>query len=324
MTLVTGASGFVGRALCAALAVNGYKVRAALRRPDAASAGKRVSAQNVLVGEIGPETAWSQALDAVDCVVHLAARVHIMRETASEPLAEYRKVNVAGTERLAREAATASVRRFIYLSSIKVNGEVTFDHPFTETDAPNPQDAYGISKWEAEQALHRIGRESKMEMVILRPPLVYGPHVKGNFLSLLRAVDRGWPLPLGSIHNARSLIYLGNLADAIIRCISHASAAGQTFLVSDSEDVSTPELIERVAKAFARHSRLIPFPPALLNVAARLIGKNGAAARLTGWLQTDSSKFCRELEWRAPYSMDAGLAATASWYRGEREKGAAV
>ncbi|MGH8769819.1 MAG: UDP-glucose 4-epimerase family protein [Burkholderiales bacterium] len=315
--LVTGVAGFVGRALIACPGAKNYSLCLALRVK-----ANFVAFETVLTGDIGPETSWEAALQGVSCIVHLAARTHVARETASDPLAEYRKVNVAGTERLASEAARAGVRRFVYLSSIKVNGEKFpltplckwGSRPFTESDAPNPQDAYGITKWEAEQALHRIGRETGMEIVILRPPLVYGPHVKGNFLSLLKAVDRGWPLPFRSIRNARSLIYVGNLVDAIMRCIAHPKAAGQTFLVSDGEDVSTPELVERIAKGLDRPLRLVPLPPVLLNTAASFIGKKGAAARLTGSFQVDSSKIRGELEWTRPYSMAEGLAATCSWY----------
>jgi nucleoside-diphosphate-sugar epimerase len=268
------------------------------------------------VGEIGPSTEWKQALGGVSCVVHLAARAHVMRETALNPIDEYRKVNMLGTVRLAWEAARAGVRRFVFLSSVKVNGESTTGRPpFTEADPARPQDAYAMSKWEAEQALQAIANETGMEAVILRSPLIYGPRVKGNFLSLLNAIDRRLPLPLRSIDNKRSLIFVGNLADAIIRCISHPRAAGQTFLVSDGEDVSTPELVTRIAKSLNRPPRLVALPPDVLYAAGRILGRRDSVERLAGSLQVDCSRIKRELEWQPPHSMEDGLLETAKWLR---------
>jgi nucleoside-diphosphate-sugar epimerase len=315
--LVTGANGLVGRALCPALRATGFLVRAAVRQAHALTGQGGAIPDSFAIGEIGPQTDWRAALEQVDYVVHLAARVHVMRETAADPLAEFRRVNTAGTECLARMAAEAEVKRFVFVSTIKVNGERTFDRPFTEVDSPNPQDAYGISKWEAEQALIRVASETGLEIVSLRPPLVYGPGVKGNLLALLTAVARGLPLPLASINNRRSLIYVKNLADAIITCIAHPNAAGQTFLAGDAETVSTPELVRRIAVAFGQRARLLPGPPALLGLAGRIVGSSGAVDRLLESLELDCSKIRRELDWTPPYPMQEGLAAMTAWYRGE-------
>jgi nucleoside-diphosphate-sugar epimerase len=306
--LVTGAGGFVGRALCEALAASGRPFRACVRRPHPDLPGA------VAVGEIGPDTDWRAALEDVDAVAHLAARTHVMRETAADPLAEYRRINVLATERLARSAAARGVRRLVFVSSVKVNGESTRERPFTEDDPPQPEDAYGATKWEAEQLLHRVAGESGIEIVVLRPPLVYGPGVKGNFLRLMDLVARGVPLPLGRVTNRRSLIYVGNLADAIARALAAPQAAGRTYLVSDGEDVSTPELARAIARALGVRPRLLPAPAALLELGAALTGRRAQAARLLGSLQVDGSRIRRELDWRPPFSLARGLAATAEWY----------
>jgi nucleoside-diphosphate-sugar epimerase len=276
----------------------------------------REALETTSIGNIGPETNWADALTGIEAVVHLAARVHVLKESARNPLAEFRLVNVAGTERLARMAASAGVRRLVYVSSIKVNGEHTHEFPFTEADTPGPQDAYGLSKWEAELALLKIAAETGLEVVIVRPPLVYGPGAGGNFLRMMDWVNRGFPLPLGSIHNSRSLIYLGNLVDALVTCVVDPRAAGNLFLVSDGEDVSTPDLIRRLAQAIERRPLLIHFPPALLRLAGLLTGKSAEVERLLGSLRVDSSKIRRELRWTPPFSMMQGLRATATWYFG--------
>ena len=305
--LVTGANGFVGRALCEALAASGRRVKRALRmaqpgRPD-----------DVAVGDIGADTDWRSALEGVSSVVHLAARTHVLRETAADSLSEYRRVNLDGTRRLAQQAGRAGVRRLVFVSSIKVNGEVT-ERPFTEDDAPRPEDAYGVSKWEAEQALARVAGETGLQVAVLRPPLVYGPEVKGNFLRLMGLVARGTPLPLASITNRRSLIYVGNLVDAVIKAIDVPAAAGRAYLVSDGEDVSTPDLVRAIARALGVAPRLLPCPPAMLRLGAALTGKRAELARLTGSLQVDGSRAHRELGWQPRLSLAQGLAATARWY----------
>ena len=307
--LVTGANGFIGRALCEALSASGHTVRKAVR---ASGPGDKNA---IAVGDIGPGTDWGAALEGVSAVVHLAARTHVLRETAADPLAEYRRINVAATERLARSAAARGVRRLVFLSSVKVNGERTGARPFTEDDAPRPEDAYGESKWEAEQALARIAAETGLQAVVLRPPLVYGPGVKGNFLRLLQWVARGWPLPLGSVENRRSLIYVGNLVDAIVKAIEAPRAAGETFLVADSQDVSTPDLVRGLAAALGVKPRLLPFPLAPLRLASALAGRGAEFARLTGSLQVDSSRIQRKLDWRPRFTLAQGLAETARWYR---------
>ena len=307
LALITGASGFVGSALAAAL--QGRNIRRALRQ-------KAANAQpgDIVVGDISTNTDWQAALTGVDCVTHLAARTHVLREDAADPLAAYRRVNVEGTMQLARQAATAGVRRFVFLSSIKVNGESTPERPFTEADTPMPEDAYGVSKLEAETGLREIAAQSGMELVIIRAPLVYGPGVQGNFLRLMNFIERGLPLPLASVRNRRSLVYVGNLADAVVSCMDLPSAAGKTFLVSDGDDVSTPELIRRLASAMGRPARLLPCPVRPLQWGAAISGQSGALARLTGSLAVDSSSIRNTLGWHPRISLDQGLIETARWY----------
>lgn len=308
--LVTGAVGFVGRALCAALRQHKLPCIAAVRRAE----GGNGIAEEIAVGDLGPDTDWQAALQGIACVVHLAARTHVLDDRSPDPLAEYRRINVAVTRKLAQQAARSGVRRFVFLSSVKVNGESTTSQPFSERDVPRPEDAYGISKREAEDVLRAIGNETGMEIVILRPPLVYGPGVKGNFLRLLNAVAKGVPLPLASIDNRRSLVYVGNLVDAIITCIHAPAAAGRTFLVSDGEDLSTPELIRKLATAMGRKPRLLPCPPALLALAARLCGREAAFRRLSGSLAVDISALQQTLHWQPRYPTNQGFSATAQWY----------
>jgi UDP-glucose 4-epimerase len=248
----------------------------------------------------------------VDVVIHLAARVHVMNEKSDDPLADYRLLNVDGTVRLARMAAAFGIRRLVFLSSVKVHGEETAI-PYTEESPLNPLDPYATSKYEAEEVLKKIAAETGLEYVILRPPLVYGPGVKANFFSLMNWLDRGLPLPLGAVQNKRSLVALGNLTDLIIVCARHPAAANQVFLVSDGEDVSTTDLLQRMAKALGRSARLIPVPVSLLELGAKILGKQATARRLLGSLQVDISKVQDVLGWRPPESVDDGLRKTAEW-----------
>jgi len=247
-------------------------------------------------------------------VTHLAARVHIMNDTVTDPLTEFRKVNVDGTLKLARDAAVAGVRRFVYISSIKVNGEESSES-YTPDSPASPSDPYGISKWEAEVGLHKIASETGLEVVVVRPTLVYGPGVKANFLNMMKIICKSIPLPFASIRNRRSLIYVGNLVDALAVCATHPDAAGKTYMVSDGEDVSTPDLIRRTASALGVPVRLLPFPVSLMKLLGKLTGKGGVVNRLTGSLTVDSSKIRRELGWVPPFTMEEGLLETAAWYK---------
>ena len=306
--LVTGANGFVGKPLCAELYSHGYAVLSALRSLSSATKNTKV----VMVGEINSSTDWSLGLQNVEFVIHLAARVHVMNEVADDALAEFRKVNVEGTLNLAIQAAKAGVKRFIFVSSIKVNGEHSeIGKPFTEEDVANPQDPYGISKHEAEQGLMRIAEETGMEVVIIRPPLVYGAGVKANFASMMRVVKRGIPLPFGAIRNKRSFVYVGNLVSLILRCIDHPAAANQVFLVSDGQDISTTELLRDCAEALGVKARLLPVPQKLVEVCATIIGKRDVAQRLCGNLQVDITKARTLLGWTPSISVTDGLKATA-------------
>ena len=308
--LVTGASGFVGQALCSALELQGHRVRSATRKsPD------RTQSPAFAVGNIGPDTNWRAAVTGCDAVVHLAAHVHVMRGEAGDAAGTFHRVNVEGSENLARLAARAGVRRFVFLSSAKANGEASAERAFVETDPVMPKDAYGLSKAEAEKRLRIISTETGMEVVVVRPPLVYGPGVKANFLSLLRAVDSGIPLPLESIVNLRSLVYVGNLVHALGACLEHPAAANRTFFVSDDHDVSTPQLIREIATALGRKPPLFPLPPVMLRGIGALTGRTEQIARLTGSLQVDVSSIKTALAWRPPFSLQQGLAQTVSWYR---------
>ena len=251
---------------------------------------------------------YEDCLKGVECIVHAAARAHIMKDEVADPLAEYRRINVDGTLNLARQAVDAGVKRFIFISSIKVNGEQTpLGQPFTPDDTPAPEDAYGISKWEAEQGLQNLASETGIEIVIIRPPLVYGPGVKGNFASIMKLVAKGLPLPLGAINNQRSLVALDNLVDLIITCIDHPAAANQVFLAGDGQDLSTTELLHGVAKAMDKPSRLIPIPASLLMLGATLLGQKTVAQRLLGSLQVDISKARHILGWEPPITVEEGL-----------------
>jgi nucleoside-diphosphate-sugar epimerase len=298
--LITGGHGFVGHALFERLHAEGrdpLKVSRQALRPG-----------ELAVGEIGLRTDWSKVFLNCAVVIHLAARVHVMNDTEADSLTAFRAVNVDGTLNLARQAAAAGATRFVFISSVKVNGESTqLGRAFTETDAPNPQDAYGQSKHEAEQGLRQLSVDTGMEVVIIRPPLVYGPGVKANFAALMRAVRRGLPLPLGAVHNQRSLVALDNLVDFIVTCITHPQAANQTFLVSDGQDLSTTELVRGMAQAAGVPARLLPMPVWALQAGAALLGKGDAVQRLSGNLQVDMSKARSLLGWVPPVSVEEGL-----------------
>lgn len=310
MILVTGANGFVGRHLCQKLLSADYSVRALSRK--AFDHDTRLDL-TISPGLFDSETIDNQLLCGVQTVIHLAARVHVMHDTSRDPLAEFRKVNVNATLALARQSAQAGVKRFIFLSSVKVNGEHTpAGHPFKETDAPNPLDAYGISKLQAEQGLLKIADETGMELVIIRPPLIYGPGVKANFASMINIIRRGIPLPLGAIHNLRSFVYLGNLLDIMMLCISHPAAANQVFFVSDDQNISTTGLLQACAHAMGVPSRLVPLPKKFLNCMLCIVGKKNIAQRLCGNLQVDISKAKALLGWTPPFTFEDGLKATVS------------
>jgi len=311
--LVTGGSGFVGRALIPRLIQAGHDVLVTSRDKNTILPGATLRH----VGELGPETDWVAALKGVEAVIHLAARVHIMNETAADPLTENRAINTAGTANLAAQAAKAGVKRFIFLSTIKVNGETTTVEPFHADDSPRPQNAYAIAKQEAEQALLEIAANSAMCAAIIRPPLVYGPNVRGNFLSLLRLCAKGWPLPLGSIDNRRSLIYVGNLVDLIAVILERQNAPGSIYLARDGEDVSTPELLRRTAQALGVKARILPLPSFLLRLAGAGIGKSAAVSRLTESLVVDDDPTRNDLDWTPPFSMLQGLKETADWFKSQ-------
>lgn len=305
MILVTGGSGFVGSALLKRLLRDGFEARATARSSLPA---ELKGAQYHPIRDMTAATDWSGILNGVHAVVHCAARVHVMQDEATDPLQAYREVNVNGTLNLARQAAQAGVSRFVFVSSIKVNGETTQPgHPFTADDLPSPLDPYGVSKLEAELGLREIEAQTDMEVVIVRPPLVYGPGVKANFASMMRWVARGMPLPLGAIHNARSMVALDNLVELLVACLQHPAAAGQTFLVSDGQDVSTTELLRRTAQAMGKNAFLLPVPAFVLALGATLLGKRDVAQRLCGSLQVDIDKTRRLLGWTPPLTLDQGL-----------------
>ena len=314
MILVTGATGFIGKAVLGHLLAEDQARCVVV----AARSGGQQWPEKVLprvTGDLEPSNDWSVALKNVSAVVHCVARVHVMNDTATDPLAEFRRINVQSTLNLARQAAAAGVRRFVFISSIKVNGEAThLGVPFFADGIPAPLDPYGVSKMEAENGLREISSQTGMEVVIIRPPLVYGPGVKANFASMMRWLKHSIPLPLGAIHNQRSLVSLDNLVDLIVTCLTHPAAANQTFLVSDGEDMSTTQLLRRMGSALGKPARLIPVPVLALKLGAALVGKPELAQRLCGSLQIDMSKTRELLGWRPPFSVDESLRKTAEGY----------
>ncbi|MGC7840695.1 UDP-glucose 4-epimerase family protein [Pseudomonas wayambapalatensis] len=307
--LLTGATGFVGKAVLEKLRQRGDSVVIAVRQPGFEPAS---GVEAFHCAQLDGEADWTPALRDVGTVIHCAARVHVMNDTEHDPLAAFRRINVEGTLNLARQAAAAGVRRFVFVSSIKVNGEGTAKgRPYTADDIPAPADPYGVSKREAEDALHQLARETGLEVVVIRPVLVYGPGVKANFQAMMRWLDKGVPLPFGAIDNRRSLVALDNLVDLITTCMDHPAAVNQTFLVSDGEDLSTTGLLRRMAAALGRPARLLPVPSALLELAATLLGKRALSQRLCGSLQVDIEKTRSLLGWTPPVSVDNALRQAA-------------
>ncbi len=315
--LLTGASGFLGQGLLPYLVAQGHQVTATSRQAGlAVPAGVRT----LCVPELSAEQDWQAALAGQALVIHSAARVHVLHEHSANPLTEYRQANVAGTLNLAQQAVLAGVRRFIFISSIKVNGEVTaLGQPFRADDPPAPEDAYGQSKWEAEQGLLALARQSELEVCIIRPVLMYGPGVKANFQRLLGWLASGLPLPLGAVHNQRSLVARDNVVDLIATCCTHPVAVNQIFLVSDGVDFSTPALLRRLGLALQRPAWLWPLPVTCLEGLARLLGKTTLTQRLCGSLQVDITKTCRLLDWQPPVAADAALQATAEAFLRQRK-----
>ena len=303
--VVTGANGFVGSHLCRALQSRGLAHRAVVREGAQATPG---TADLLRLPILDEHTDWTTALHGASTVIHLAARVHQLQDTSADPLQAFRATNLHATLQLARCAREMGVRRFIFVSTVKVLGEETaLGRPFCASDPAQPQDAYAISKHEAEQALRALTAGGPMELVIVRPPLVYGPGVRANFASLVRVVQRGIPLPLARVHNLRSLVGIDNLVDLLLRCIQHADAGGQTFLVSDGHDLSTPDLVRQVAAALGQPARLWPVPLTGLQLAGRLTGRQAAVQRLCSSLQVDISATCQQLQWSPPVSVLEGL-----------------
>jgi nucleoside-diphosphate-sugar epimerase len=308
--LVTGASGFVGQALCGVLAHAGYVVRAAVRRDGAVPAG---TAEKVLVGDIGAGTVWREALAGVGSVVHLAARAHMLHAQRSE-LNEYAEINAHATRNLASAAAQAGVRRFVFLSSVKVNGESSADGAFTASDRPHPQDSYGESKWLGEQLLIEVASDTGMQAAVVRSPLVYGPGVRANFLRLMRWVDSGWPIPIGAVRNARSLVSVWNLCDFIALALSSPTAPGRTWMVSDGADLSTPELVRLIARAMHRRVTMPSVPVGVLRACGALLGRRAEIERLCDTLVVDITPARRELGWSPPLTVNQALQRTVGWY----------
>jgi len=308
--LLTGSTGFVGRQVLLRLVADNFQVQASIRNNNAGLPG---AVNRHQVGDLLPNTNWQAALKGVDCVIHAAARVHVMNDQAPDSLAAFREVNVSGTLNLARQAAQEGVKRFIFISSIKVNGEGTPQGvAFKPADQAAPMDSYGASKLEAENALMSIGTETGMEIVIIRPPLVYGSGVKGNFLSLLKLAGTSLPLPLGAVNNNRSMVYLGNLVDLIVTCIGHPNAANQLFLASDCHDISTTQLLSRIRALMNKPKLLVPVPAFLFRLLGTVTGKRAIVDRLFGSLQVDSRNTKELLGWTPPYTVEQGLTDTVS------------
>lgn len=303
---VTGANGFIGRHLCENLSKKGFVVYGSVRKQN--QIDNIAIHKHFVIDNIGPDTNWGTAVHGCDTVIHLASRVHVMHDTSLDPLAAFRLVNTAGTKQLASEAAAAGVRRFVYVSSIKVNGESTSDRPFTAEDIPAPEDDYAQSKYEAEMCLREIESKLGLEVVIVRPPLVYGPGVKGNLQRLMWLIEKGIPLPFASIINSRSLVGIDNLCNLLIHCVESRSAAGNTFLVSDGNDVSTPELLHMIGEEMHKPVRLIRFPRKLLQQVMSIIGYSSEFEKLSNSLQVDINNTCELLGWSPDKTTIQGIA----------------
>ncbi|WP_135081447.1 SDR family oxidoreductase [Terasakiella sp. SH-1] len=308
--LVTGATGFVGSRLCQFLNEQSISVRGSTRRPPHTHNQK---IEYINIGDINNDTNWQDALKNIDIVVHCAARVHIMNDIADNPLEEFRKTNVEGTRQLADQAAQHGVKRFIFLSSIKVNGESSSPNfPFKNSDRPHTEDPYGQSKWEAEQALNAIAAKSNMEVCIIRPSLIYGPGVKANFKRLQNLATKGWPVPFGSLNNLRSYVFIDNLCDCIKICLTHPQAANQTFLISDGHDLSVRQLYEKLCFAQGHKAKLINIPAKWMELIAKVLGKQDQVGRLTQYLQVDSTPLQSKLGWQPPVSVDQAIELSCS------------
>lgn len=312
--LVTGAGGFIGREVCGELERRGHKAVAATRQGNTSGI---VASCQVSVGAIDAATDWTRALVNCDTVLHLAARAHILNDKSSDPLTEFRKTNVEGTLNLAKCAAASGVRRFIFVSSIGVHGKPR-GKPFRASDVPDPVDDYAVSKFEAELALRSLELETGMEVVIVRPPLVYGPDCPGNFRRLIRLIELGLPLPFGKIHGRRSFVSIWNLVDFLITCVTHSSAAGGTYIVSDAEDVTLPDLLRLLADKMGKPIRLFSISESFLSGVARLLGKSRLYEKLCGELTVDISDTCRTLQWHPPVNQAVGLTRTAQSFLRQR------
>lgn len=309
--LVTGASGFIGRAFCALLKDAGENARYAYRYiPEPSSRGL----DYIVIGDIGPNTDWTDALRDIKTVVHLAGRAHVIKDVNADSLAVFRSVNVDGTKHLARAAADNGVKRFIYLSSVKVYGEGS-PAPYTEQDLPKPKTPYGISKWEAEQALHEVAVDTGLEVVIIRAPLVYGPKAKANFLHLIRLVESGVPLPFAGIYNRRSMIYIGNLLSAIFKCMTHPKAASETFSVSDGQDISTPDLVRMISFEMGKSPALFPLPVIFLKTLGSLMGRKEDIDKLITSSFVDISKIQIKINWHPTFTVEEGIKETIKNYK---------
>ena len=313
--LVTGSNGFIGRHVCSLLSKEGYKVSAVIMHGTKNIYTTTDNISTMAISSIEPDTDWTNMLDGIDTILHLAARVHVLKENSFEMMKEYRKINNESTINLAENAAKMGVQRLIFLSTVKVYGSTSQKKPFIETDPTNPKDPYALSKLEAEQKLFEITNQSDLEIVVIRSPLVYGPCVKANFLRLMKYINKGFPWPFGKLSNKRSFVFVNNLADAILTCCIHNKAVNQIFLVSDGQDMSTPELFRSLSVALGKHNRMFSFNDDFIFKLFTYFDKTEQANRLFGSLSVDISKICQMLDWNPPYTVEEGLKDTAEWFK---------